>query len=76
MKPTWPFLLLATFIKAEIDFEEQVYQALINKLAREGVKVAEDKIPLLRATADEISKRLVDRGMEHLVKAELTAKER
>ena len=82
MKPTMHptclllFLLLATFIKAEIDFEEQVFQALMKKLAREGVKVDEDKISLLRATADKISKRLVDRGMEHLVKAELTAKER
>ena len=64
------FLLLTTFIKAEIVFEEQVFQALMKKLAREGVKVDEDKIPLLRATADEISKRLVACGMEHLVKAE------
>ena len=65
MKPTCllPYLLWATFIKAEIDFEEQVYQALMNKLAREGVKVTKDKIPLLRATANQIAKILVERCM-------------
>ena len=70
------FFLLTFLIKAETHFEERVFKALIKKLAKEGVKIHEDKISIIRATADEISKRLAARNMQYIVETELTANKR
>ena len=70
------FFLLTFLIRAEKDFKEQVFKALIKKLAKEGVKIDEDKIPIIRATADKISKRLVAHNMQFIVEAELAANKR
>ena len=65
--------MLTFLIKAEIHFEDQVFKALIKKLAKEGVKVHEDKMLIIRATADEISKRLAAHNMQYIVEAEAEA---
>ena len=70
------FFLLTFLIRAEKDFKEQVFKALIKKLAKESVKIDEDNIPIIRATADEISKRLVAHNMQFIVEAELAANKR
>ena len=69
-------VLLATLCKAQVDFEEKVHQALMKKLAREGIKVEEAQLPLLRATVDELIKMLTQRGMEPLVMAKLNVNQR
>ena len=58
------------------NFGRLIFKALIKKVDNEGIKIDDNNIPIIRATADEITKRLVAHNMQFIVEAELSVSNR